>query len=137
MINSTCNEGYMGSMKYTGRASVSLDGQVLGEVRFALVPDGELWFIQGFEVDCASQGSTAEEALSSFRSVLSKVVSAHLKKTGNLRHLPPAPPEVWQEFGVGSFDTRIFESPAEEEEEYVSDLLRSTQQVIVEHQASA
>ena len=67
--------------------------------RVVIVPDGDLWFAQGLEIDYGVQGASEEDAKRNFEYGLEATVEAHLQINGTIEGLlKVAPPEVWKEF---------------------------------------
>lgn len=63
-----------------------------------VVPDGNLWFAQGLEIDYASQGSSPKEARKQFTQGLYATIHEHLRIYGDIRNvLKAAPPVVWND----------------------------------------
>jgi hypothetical protein len=71
----------------------------IGDLRVVIVPDGDVWFAQGLEIDYAVQGSSENEVKRNFEYGLEATVEAHLRIHGTIEGLlKVAPPEVWKEF---------------------------------------
>src|SRR5947207_11901076 len=71
----------------------------IGNLRVVIVPDGDLWFAQGLEIDYGVQGASEEDAKRNFEYGLEATVEAHLQINGTIEGLlKVAPPEVWKEF---------------------------------------
>jgi hypothetical protein len=86
----------------TAFQGVSSDGSHhivgIGDLRVVLVPDGDVWFAQGLEIDYAVQGASEEEVKKNFEYGLEATVEAHLKIHGTIEGLlKVAPPAVWKE----------------------------------------
>lgn len=67
-------------------------------LRVVIVPDGQVWFAQGLDVDYAACGSSLDDVKEAFQEGLHATVGEHLKIYGNIEKLlKPAPPNVWAE----------------------------------------
>lgn len=70
----------------------------IGNLRVVLVPDGDVWFAQGLEIDYASQGSDEEDAKKQFEHGLTSTIEEHLRVYGTIQKLlKVAPQSVWHE----------------------------------------
>ncbi len=64
-----------------------------------IVADGNFWFAQGLEIDCAVQGSSVADAKRQFEIGFRSTIHQHLKIFGHIGHmLRVAPNEVWLEY---------------------------------------
>jgi len=71
----------------------------IGDLRVVIVPDGDLWFAQGLEIDYAVQGTSESDVKTKFEYGLEATVNQHLMIHGTIDGLlKVAPPEVWKEF---------------------------------------
>lgn len=71
----------------------------IGNLRVVIIPDGDVWFAQGLEIDYAVQGASEEDVKRKFEYGLEATVEAHLTIHGTIEGLlKVAPPEVWKEF---------------------------------------
>lgn len=65
-------------------------------LRVVVIPDGDLWFAQGLDVDYAAAGTSLEDVKARFESGLAGTVHEHLKMYAGIeRILTPAPADVW------------------------------------------
>jgi len=89
---------------------VSTDGTAavsIGPLRVVVIPDGNVWFAQGLEVDYAAQGVSLEDAKKNFQDGLNISVHENLKRFGTIGKLiRPAPPEVWVEMLYGPLSAK-------------------------------
>jgi hypothetical protein len=70
----------------------------IGNLRVVLVPDGDVWFAQGLEIDYAAQGANKEDAKTQFENGLLSTIQEHLHVYGNIKGmLRVAPQAVWHE----------------------------------------
>ena len=71
----------------------------IGDLRVVLVPDGDVWFAQGLEIDYGVQGTSEEDVKKNFEYGLEATVNQHLLIHGTIEGLlRVAPPEIWKEF---------------------------------------
>lgn len=69
-----------------------------GNLRVAIVPDGDLWFAQALEVDYCAQGTSPKHARKEFSEGLSATIKEHLRVHGSIsRLLKLAPQQVWDD----------------------------------------
>lgn len=67
-------------------------------LRVVIVPDGQVWFAQGLDIDYAACGDSLEDVQEAFQQGLHATVGEHLKIYGNIEKLlVPAPASVWTE----------------------------------------
>jgi hypothetical protein len=65
-----------------------------------IIPDGDMHFAQGLEIDYAAQGASLDDVKKAFEIGLEATIQAHLKEFGTLENLVvPAPAEALIEFG--------------------------------------
>jgi len=65
-------------------------------LRVLIVPDGNFWFAQGFEIDYAVQGDSIPDVKKKFEDGLEATIHHHLRIFGDIRNLlKVAPNEVW------------------------------------------
>ena len=70
----------------------------IGNLRVVLVPDGDVWFAQGLEIDYAAQGNTEADARKQFENGLTSTIQEHLRIYGTIQKLlKVAPQSVWNE----------------------------------------
>jgi hypothetical protein len=70
----------------------------IGNLRVVLVPDGDVWFAQGLEIDYAAQGANEEDAKTQFENGLTSTIDEHLRVHGTIQKLlKVAPQSVWNE----------------------------------------
>jgi hypothetical protein len=70
----------------------------IGNLRVVLVPDGDVWFAQGLEIDYAAQGANKEDAKTQFENGLMSTIQEHLRVYGTIKGmLRIAPQSVWRE----------------------------------------
>ena len=70
----------------------------IGNLRVVLVPDGDVWFAQGLEIDYAAQGANEEDAKRQFENGLTSTIQEHLRVHGTINKLLKiAPQSVWHE----------------------------------------
>ncbi len=69
------------------------------DLNIAIVPDGEFWYAQALEVDCAAQGSDPADALANLKTGLSGTIKLNLEKFGSLDFLTSrqCPEHAWRE----------------------------------------
>lgn len=63
------------------------------ELHAVIVPNGNHWFAQGLEIDCATAGDSLEDAKENFRSELAATVIEHLKVYGGIDGLLGVAPQ--------------------------------------------
>lgn len=76
------------------------DGSIVGmlNLRVVVIPDGQMWFARGLEIDYAASGTSIEDVKKGFQEGLYATVDEHLKVYGDIEKLlKPAPLEVWKE----------------------------------------
>ena len=70
----------------------------IGNLRVVLVPDGDVWFAQGLEIDYAAQGVSEADAKKQFENGLTSTIEEHLRVYGTIKNLLKiAPQAVWNE----------------------------------------
>jgi hypothetical protein len=70
----------------------------IGNLRVVIVPDGELWFAQGLEIDYAAQGNSEADVKKQFEIGLWATIQEHLRVHGSIQNLLKiAPPTIWNE----------------------------------------
>lgn len=81
---------------------VSADGSSqlvgIGPLRVVIVPDGDLFFAQGLEIDYSATGDSIENVKVNFERGLRRTIGEHLSRPKGLApFIQPAPPSVWKE----------------------------------------
>jgi len=97
MIQKTKKKGKLQVIALHGKKE---DGDVVGmfNLRVVVIPDGEMWFAQGLDIDYASSGPSLEGVKENFQDGLSATVCENLKIYGSIEKLlKPAPQHVWKE----------------------------------------
>ncbi len=63
-----------------------------------IVPDGDVWFAQGLELDYAVQGKSPKDARKQFTEGLKATIKEHLRVFGTIEKLLKiAPQQVWDD----------------------------------------
>lgn len=70
----------------------------IGNLRVAILPEGNFWIAQGLEIDYVAQGTSIEDVKTQFDDGLACTIHQHLQIFGNIDNLlSPAPRKIWKE----------------------------------------
>lgn len=88
----------------------------IGALRVLIVPDGDLWYAQGIEIDYGATGATTDEVKHNFEVGLARTIELHLEKRGTIDGLLKfAPASEWQKLLGGQayrfYATIVYEVP--------------------------